>query len=131
MTRPAARSVFSRAAAFLAVALLAFAGVKSTVMQAQMAQAQAQAQGLCGPGFGQMAAMDMGTAHHDPSQAAAHRACAFCSAAAHAPLLSLAATFRVPAAVAFSLAVITASLGPRGPPSFRPTATGPPTFLTT
>ncbi len=129
MTRPAARFVFSRAAAFLAVALLAFAGVKSTVMQAQMAQAQAQ--GLCGPGFGQMAAMDMGAAHHDPVQAAAHRACAFCSAAAHAPLLSLAATFRVPAAVAFSPAVITASLGPRGPPSFRPTATGPPTFLTT
>ena len=132
MTRPTARSAFSTVAAFLAVALLAFAGVKSTVMQAQMAQAESLA--LCGPGS-TMAGMDMGAdesgAKSDPARSAAHKACDFCSAAAHAPTLSFAAVFHAPTAVAFHPAAVVASLGPRGPPSFRPTATGPPGFLTT
>ncbi|CAN5236859.1 hypothetical protein BH09PSE2_BH09PSE2_10450 [soil metagenome] len=125
VTRDSARFQFSTVAAFFAVALLAFAGVRSTVMHAEMARAEAQV--LCGVAPPDMA---MGGHEMDAGKAAAHRACAFCSAAAHAPTLSFAAVFHAPTAVAFTPAAVTASLGPRGPPSLRPTATGPPLLLT-
>jgi hypothetical protein len=112
-------------AAFLAVALLAFAGVRSTVMQAEMAAAP---QALCGeraadsmPGMAtEHAPADLAGKAHMKAQ------CDFCAAAHHAPLLASAAPLFVPAAARFTPAPGPASLGPRGPPAFDARARAPP-----
>jgi hypothetical protein len=119
-------------AAFLAVALLALAGVKSTVMQAQAAAPWDMAS-ICQaqmPGMGDMAmghtAMAGGQAHKS-----APATCAFCDAAAHVPLQSVAAPIPAPIAVAWIAPTPVADHAPRGPPRLTPKARGPPAFLQT
>ena len=85
----------SRATAFLAVALLAFAGVKSPVMQAAMAAGADRAD--CGMTVAEMAAMGGMAADPfaptpekapaKPPKPAGAALCAFCVDAAHAPLV--------------------------------------------
>ena len=122
MSRRPARSVLSHAAAFLAVALLALAGVRSTVMQAAEAAPAGQ---TC---------LDMPGMAHGEGRAAdhkAHKACEFCVAASVAPLQSAAPALPLPHAVTWRPAVARGTLGPRGPPAFQPRARGPPSPLLT
>lgn len=122
MSRGRHRSAFSHVAALLAVALLAIAGVRSTVMQAAEASPLAQ---TC---------LDMtGMAHGGNSPAGdhkAHKACDFCVVASVAPLQSLAPVLPQPGAVAWRPAVAAGSLGARGPPRLQPRARDPPLLLT-
>lgn len=129
----------SRVAAFLAVALLVFAGVKSTVMQAQMAGGAALAD--CGMTQAEMARMG-GAMQVDPfapapakapapKPAKAGEVCGFCADAAHAPLTAYAEPLRPPLAVAFVVPPARAPVGARAPPIVPPKARGPPTGLLT
>ncbi len=112
------------AAALLAVALLSFASVQSTVMRAM--------------GDGSMpVAMDpdcpmMGgakTAPQSPADKGTQAPCAFCAAAGQAPLTPTVAVPRALIGVVWSVRPIPTNLGPRGPPAFRPKARGPPPSL--
>ena len=127
----------SRVAAFLAVALLSFAGVKAAVMQTQMAAATTVADcGMAGmasmPG---MAGIDGRYAAPAPPKAAgpASKAdpCPFCMDAANAPLIAVAAPLRPPTSTVFVVAPARPPLGARAPPAFQPRARGPPSSLQT
>ena len=118
MTRPASRlrTVF---AAFLALALLGFAQVRSTTMQA------AELAGVdCGMSAAAMAGM--GGDHATPGKAQ-HAACPYCAAAAHAPVSALAPTLPAPTVVAWTPEAAAAPPPARGPPALQPRARGPPT----
>ena len=110
-------------AAFCAVLLLNVAVVKSTVMQAtppaQMEHCQTPMPGMAG----------MDPASGKAPGKAAHAACEFCSAAAHAPLQALAPELPVPCAVSWSERLAWARRGPGGPPPQRAHARAPPSSL--
>lgn len=108
----------SYVAALLAIALLLLAGVRSTVMQAEMTA------GPSAPDCG-MAGMGVGRAgSHKPD--ADHKTCAFCAVAGHLPICSEAPPHQPPSAIAWIAWRPLASLGSRGPPSVSPRARGPP-----
>lgn len=107
---------FQAAAALLAVALLTFAVVKSTVMQVEAATPWGSAP-ICSAHFG--------GADLDPGHAG-RTACAFCAAAAHSPIRCLPEPIRRPAWVRWTPAVLAvpAAAPPPAPPA--PRARGPP-----
>ena len=115
------RSAFVAAA--LAVALLAFAQVRSDAMQA------AELAGRdCGMSADAMASMPGATggrrAAPDPAR---HAACPYCAAAAHAPLTAAAPALPLPTLVAWSPAPAATPPPARGPPALDPRARDPPT----
>ncbi|WP_324358072.1 DUF2946 family protein [Phenylobacterium sp.] len=119
-------------AAFFAVALLTFAGVKSTVMQAVAdgtAPASAPMAMPCPdmPGMDMSAMPGMGAKPGDAAKKAAAAAnCPFCVAAAHVALQSLAAPIPTPTSVAWIAPPPVSDHSARGPPLVRPKARGPP-----
>ena len=117
--------MLGRVAALCAVALLNFAVVRSTVMQAVMA---APAAATCHEAMPGVAGMSHG-APEQPGKGKADRSCEFCDAAAHAPIQSAAIDLPTPSAVAWSPFRAWTSQGPRGPPSREPHARGPPSLL--
>ncbi len=104
----------SHIAALLAVALLCVASVKSTVMQAT--DAAVGGVPMCSAVGGKTSGQADKT----------HKACEFCAAAAHAPLSCGTTILAAPAAIAWAPYRVQTATGPRGPPAFRPSATGPP-----
>ena len=113
-------------AAIIAVLLLSYAFVQSTVMQAAAAT-PASATPICG--MPDMAGM--GGAFADAGKAAGHgahhAACPFCTAAANPPLVAAVILAPIPSAFVFVTFVALESHGPRGPPAREPRARGPPT----
>jgi hypothetical protein len=121
----------------LAVVLLAYAGVKSNVMQVQMAVNPAD----CGMSAAEMAAMgvmapdpfaDASAEKAPPAKAGKSQAavCGFCADAAHAPLVAYAEPLRPPMAVQIHPSPARPPLGARAPPAIQPKARGPPVLLT-
>ncbi len=118
-------------AAFFAVALLTFAGVKSTVMQAVADGAPPIATAVTMPcpdmpGMVMSVPTKGGDAHK-----AAPATCPFCVAAAHVALQSLAAPIPTPTSVAWIAPPTVADHSARGPPLVQPKARGPPISLQT
>ena len=119
-----------RAAALLALLLLAYASVQSIVMQAAMASPLSVAP-MCG-GMAMTTSADAPPARapndHARKGGDAHPAsCPYCAAAAHAPLAPAPpAPPNAPSAFTFAAFRSIASHGPRGPPSCRPRAREPP-----
>ena len=109
------------ASALIAVALLSFASIKSVVMQAADASPFASAHCMAGM------AMDGGAGKQSPDKAAAG-ACAFCSVAAHAALITVAEPVACPVSVVWRPKPLARANGVRGPPEHIPSARGPPTF---
>jgi hypothetical protein len=123
----------ARVAAFLAVALLGVAGVKSTVMQA-LDVAPAKVASACPMGMPDMPGMDMSApaGKADKSGAAQKSSpatCPFCVAAAHVSLQSLAEPIPAPVSVAWIAPPPVSDHSPRGPPLVQPKARGPPIVL--
>lgn len=120
------------AAALLAVALLLFAGVRSNVMQAaELAPSAAAHCAMPLDGMASMTAM-AGNGHGEKHPSGkAHAVCDFCVAAAHAAVTVFTAVLPAPQAVAWAPTPLPTSLGPRGPPAFRPKARAPPPALLT
>ena len=120
---PRAKGKLSHLAALLAVGFLLLAGVRSTVMQAEMAAAPPGRAPLC---------MDMAGRHPGapkpgaPKPGAPGKACAFCAVAGHLPVCGSSPAPAPPATVAWLSWRPAAGLGPRGPPAFAPRARGPP-----
>jgi hypothetical protein len=112
-------------AAFFAVALLTLAGVKSTVMQAQDLAPKSVAMAM--PADCPMQMADMKGPAHKSSPAT----CAFCVAAAHVALQSLAEPLAAPVSVAWIAPPPVRDHSARGPPLVRPKARGPPEILQT
>lgn len=111
--------VAARFAALLAVGLLVFAGVKSTVMQAQAA-APSTVAAACPD----MPGMVM-PAKADPHKSAP-ATCSFCIAATSVALQSVAEPIPAPIAVAWIAPPPVADHSARGPPLVQPKARGPP-----
>lgn len=112
-----ARRLPAYAAALLAVALLAFAVVRSTVMQAEAATPWGAAP-ICSAG-------EAGGPGADPRQSAL-ASCSFCMAAAHSPLQAVAQPFAAPVCVRWlSFAQVQTSVL-RQPDAIAPRARGPP-----
>ena len=111
-------SAAAMTAAFLAVALLSFATIKSVVMQAADASPFASAHCMAGM------AMD-GGGKTSPAKSAAS-ACAFCSVAAHAALVSVAEPIACPVSMVWRPRPLPRASGIRGPPEHVPSARGPP-----
>lgn len=107
----------THAAALLAVALLAWAAVRSTVMQAEAATPWGMAP-ICSAG-------DAGGHDADPRQAAL-AACSFCMAAAHVPLQAAVHPVPTPVCIRWVPARVRAIVFPRQPQAPRPRARGPP-----
>lgn len=125
MIRLTARLRAAYAAAFCAMALLAFAGVKSNVMQAAAATAPAGA--TCGMAMGAMATGGASSPDKPGKPGKAHAICDFCAAAAHAPAFGFAPPpVTAPSCVGYAFLAPGRSPGPRGPPAFQPRARGPP-----
>ncbi len=126
------RGLGAAAAALVALLLLSYASIQSTVMQAAMAWPGAMALGagaesmdaaMMGAGQGGMAeAGRPSKAGHAPA-----RSCPYCAAAAHLPVLGTAPPVRAPTSFVFAAFRMAACRGPRGPPSFQSRARGPPT----
>ncbi|MDB5446704.1 MAG: hypothetical protein JWQ97_2021 [Phenylobacterium sp.] len=97
------------------------AGVRSTVMQDAEA-APAAAMSVCGD----MSSMS-GPMHGEHGKGGApHETCAFCSAAAHAPICGTVAPIVAPMTVRYIAWRAHRPLGPRGPPAVNARARGPP-----
>ena len=114
----------SWAAAVLAVTLFTYASGASVVMQAAAAAAPSMPAN-CPMGMGGMAGDQHAPADAPASKGQAN-SCAFCSATAHAPILSAAPIVACPSSVAWQDRPAVELNGVRGPPSFRPRARGPP-----
>ncbi len=104
------------AAALLAVLLLGFATVRSTVMQVEMASASAMAD--CG--------MDMGGASKAAKPGKAPAGCPFCAAAACPPVGPAVVALPVSGAVDWVRWTPFAPRGARAPPPVAARARGPP-----
>lgn len=133
MTRSRPASWSSRFAALLAVALLTYAGVASTVMQVRMGLAP-----TADCSMANMAGMPaiVSSAHQAHGSKAAlatskPQICPFCADAAHAPLVAFTEPLRPPSSAVFVVAAARPPLGARAPPSFQPRARGPPSPLQT
>jgi hypothetical protein len=109
------------ASALIAVALLSFASIKSIVMQA--ADASPMAGALCMAGM----TMDGGAGKQSPAKNATV-ACAFCSVAAHAALITVTEPVACPVSVIWRPKPLARANGVRGPPEHVPSARGPPSF---
>ncbi len=121
----------SFAAALIALLMLSYASVQSSVMQIAMAGAVGQPM-RDGPS-GAMAAMDAmeagpakASSPAPPKGHAPAKSCPYCAAAAHPPVIGTAAPWRAPSAFVFAAFRVVASHGPRGPPTRQPRARGPP-----
>ncbi len=113
------------AAAILAVVLLSHASVKSMVMQAAPTSTAAPcAMAMAGMDAGAMA-MGQAGAKKAPAKGSP-AACPFCSAAAHAPIMTLACPIVTPTLVGWRLRPLIGAVGVRGPPAQSPKARGPP-----
>jgi hypothetical protein len=126
-------SLAARLAAFLAVGLLAIAGVKSTVMQALDA-APVKVATACPMGMADMPGMDMSGASDKADKSGAAQksgaaTCPFCVAAANVSPQSLAEPIPAPVSVAWIAPPPVADHSPRGPPLVQPKARGPPSVL--
>ncbi len=125
----------ARLAAFLAVGLLTFAGVKSTVMQA-LDSAPAKMASACPMGMPDMPGMDMSapSGKADKSgggQTSGAETCPFCVAAAHVALQAVAEPIPAPVSVAWVAPPPISDRSARGPPLVQPRARGPPIVLQT
>ena len=116
----------------VAVLLLSYAFVQSTVMQAAAAS-PTPATPICG--MDHMAGMAMAAASPTrdgagkaPAHQADHAACPFCASAANPPMTGAPILAPAPSTVVFVAFRPLASLGPRGPPAREPRARGPPLF---
>ncbi len=129
------------AAAFLALLMLTYASIQSSVMRATMAPSIWTE--LCGgvsTAGEPMAAMAMpGMAESRAAVGASPRgkarpghanpsACPYCAAAAHPPVLASVTPLRTPVAFVFASFQRIVGDGPRGPPPVQPRARGPPLF---
>lgn len=110
------------ASALIAVALLSFATIKSVVMQAADASPFASAHCMAG-----MALDGAGAGKQSPAKSAAG-ACAFCSVAAHAALITVAEPVACPVSVIWRPKPLASAHGVRGPPEHVPSARGPPLY---
>ena len=121
--RPTLPRLLLSVLALCAVALLNMAVVESAVMQTAMsAESCREMSGhlMAGmPGLG-------GASKPSGKDAAEHRACAYCSAAAHAPLQACAPNLPASTAVTWAARSFCITLGPRGPPEREAHARGPP-----
>jgi hypothetical protein len=90
------RRIPASAAALLAVALLAFAVIRSTVMQAQAATPW---------GMAPICSVENAGGHDDYPRKAPLASCRFCTAAAHVPLPPVAKPFPTPVCVLWRTAV--------------------------
>jgi hypothetical protein len=128
----------------LTLALFSFAGARSVVMQATMSGPVMSGPVMSGPVMPGLAmsgpAMslpmcgNLAGAHASPAKGGVHQtaaACAFCAAAAHAPVCSDANLLRSAVSVAWILYTPASNLGPRGPPDVAAKARGPPPALLT
>jgi hypothetical protein len=119
------RGLGTTGAALIAVLLLSYAFVQSTVMQAAAASPTSAA-----PICGMASIAGMGGALADGGKAtghaAHHAACPFCAAAANPPLAGALILAPIPTTFAFVTFVALQSHGPRGPPAREPRARGPP-----
>ena len=107
----------THAAALLAVALLALATVRSTVMQAEAATPWGMAP-IC-------SAEGAGSHDADPRKAAL-ASCSFCMAAAHIPLQTVVVPIAMPVCVRWTPARPAPPAPSRQPPAPLPRARGPP-----
>jgi hypothetical protein len=125
-TRPL--DLAARMAAFFAVALLTFAGVKSTVMQALDAAAVPMT--VSCPDMPGMV-MSVPAKGGDAANKSTAATCAFCVAAANVALQSVAEPIPAPTCVAWVAPPRVSDHSPRGPPLVQPKARGPPISLQT
>ena len=117
-------------AAIIAVLLLSYAFVQSTVMQAAAASPDPGVP-ICGMDHltaMAAAAMAHGDAGKAPAHHSGHTACPFCAAAANVPLVSVAILTPAPSTLAFVAFQDVGGHGPRGPPTQEPRARGPPSI---
>jgi hypothetical protein len=121
--RPKTPNLGAIAAALIAMLMLTYASVASSVMQVEMA-ASAGMGPLCLAAPGPSNAK---SATHHGKEAV----CPYCSAAAHAPVLTSATPLRLAVSVVFSAYPLVSSHGPRGPPALQPRARGPPPSVPT
>ena len=119
MSRRRPLSSLFHVVALCAVALFNVAVVRATVMQAAPMPAEHCAEMA---GMGPPAAAPSGK----PAKADGRAACAFCAAAAHAPVTTDVAALSTPGAVTWRPLPPWGARGPRGPPAVRPVARGPP-----
>ncbi len=129
------------ALALLAVALFSFATVRSVDMQAAMAAPAAStpmSMPMSMPASMPMPMSTCGAMSADPPgdrDPAPHKkvpgACAFCAAAAHAPICTAFAFVLPSSTAAWAAYARLRPLGARGPPAFTPKSRGPPALLLT
>jgi hypothetical protein len=112
-------SAAAMTAAFLAVALFSLASIKSIVMQSADASPFASVHCMAGM------AMHGAGGKTSPAKDTAS-ACAFCSVAAHAALITVAEPIACPVLVAWRPKPLARADGVRGPPEHFPSARGPP-----
>jgi len=115
-------------AAFIAVVTLALATIQSAVMQAAD-NSPGGAMVMCGSPS--PATASPSASKHGAAPDKAHKGCPICAAAAHVPLCAAETPIPVAAEVAWTAYEAPGALGPRGPPSFTPSARGPPPALLT
>ena len=118
----------ARAAAMLAVALLSIASIRSVVMQAAEASPFA-AMPICAADTG--AAPLHGQQQQPAPAKTAADSCAFCAAAAHAPLIAFASPLSVPGFTAWLAGPPPPSCTLRSASTVPPRARGPPLPLLT
>jgi hypothetical protein len=134
------RSIGALAAALIALLMLTYASVLSSVMQVEMALPGGMTTPLVTghPTAVAMTTMDMpgmsiASASSTPPHAApkgdhGHQSdCPYCAAAAHLAILGGVTPVLVSTTFVFAAFHLTASHGPRGPPQVQPRARGPPT----
>ena len=109
----------ARAAAFIAVALLSFASVQSTLMQVAAGDPTSLWPICSAAGLSKSPAPASG-------DQTAHAVCGFCALAGQAPLLANPPSLLRPRSVIWVPETGSAYIGPAGPPRFRPVARGPP-----
>jgi predicted metal-binding membrane protein len=132
------RSIGAFAAALIALLMLTYASILSSVMQVEMALPGGMTPLVTGPPAPaampnmDMPGMSMESASPTPHHAApkgdhGHQSdCPYCAAAAHLAILGGVTPVLVSVAFVFAAFHLTASHGPRGPPELQPRARGPP-----
>jgi hypothetical protein len=134
---PRRRSIGPVAAALVALLMLGYASVRSTLMQAVGMPASSAAVACADPGMsmpGMSHAARIGPerhAGHAPGQGVKHpAACPYCAAAAVSAVMAGVTAPRIPTSFVFVVFHPVESHGPRGPPAFEARARGPPVVLT-
>jgi Protein of unknown function (DUF2946) len=137
--RQSLRGQASLAVALLALLMLGYASVCSSVMQAA-GMTPSGLSTICGdpgmngmsmPGVRVLAAMGASHHGHQPGDNAKHpAACPYCAAAANPAMMSGVTPLRIQTSFVFVAFHPVESHGPRGPPAFKARARGPPLDLT-